>query len=189
MYVLGKMSRAGLYLYPAATVICFADPTRLWKLQGSLTTYRNTALVGEICLIPNLVGFHCNWEARISLQVCWFYISFQYDHLLTQHHLVKYYYFGKIVRSSHCQSEFDFLNNILMDDIASLCKVTNLFLSRSYLNQTQWEYFSCNEKWQQLGMNQAHPERSIHRGNPFPKFPQFHFEIIVSHLLPANFIW
>ena len=53
---------------------------------------------------------------------------------------------NSVVRSSACQFESDFLNNILRDDIARLCIVTNLFLSRSYLNQTQWEYFSCDEK-------------------------------------------
>ena len=64
-------------------------------------------------------------------------ILFQYDHSVTLHHLIKYDYFGKIVHCSDCQSEFDIFNNVLTDDIARLCEVTNLFLSRSYLNQTQ----------------------------------------------------
>ena len=55
------------------------------------------------------------------------------------------------------------------------------------VKQTHREYFSCDEKRQQMGIGLAHPERLIPRGNP-PKFPQFLFEI-VSHLLPVNFLW
>ena len=104
-----------------------SDTAWFWKLQEVESLIGNTALVVEIYLMRNLVGFHCNSEARIVIA-----ILFQFYHSVILHRLIKYDYFGKIVCSSDCQFESNFLDNILTDDIARLCKVTNLFLSRSH---------------------------------------------------------
>ena len=54
-------------------------------------------------------------------------ILFQFHDSVTLHPLIKYDYLGKILRSSDCEFKSDFLDNILTDDIARLCRVTNLF--------------------------------------------------------------